>query len=40
MCLNLKSPNDLEIIKLLLKSTDVVIDPFRPGVLEKAGLGP
>jgi alpha-methylacyl-CoA racemase len=28
------------LIKELVKHIDVIIDPFRPGVLEKAGLGP
>jgi alpha-methylacyl-CoA racemase len=27
-------------VKSLLPHTDIVIDPFRPGVLEKLGLGP
>lgn len=28
------------MLKSLVKTTDIVIDPFRPGVLEKLGLGP
>jgi alpha-methylacyl-CoA racemase len=37
---NLKSPSGLALIRRILPHIDVVIDPFRPGVLEKAGLGP
>jgi len=40
ICVNLKSPAGLALIKKLISEVDVVIDPFRPGVLEKAGLGP
>jgi alpha-methylacyl-CoA racemase len=36
----LKDPAGVALIKELVKHTDVVIDPFRPGVLEKLGLGP
>lgn len=37
---DLKSPSGVELIKKLAKTADVLIDPFRPGVLEKLGLGP
>ncbi|KAI2621657.1 CoA-transferase family III [Hypoxylon sp. NC1633] len=37
---DLKSPNGVSLIKELVKTADVIIDPFRPGVLEKLGLGP
>lgn len=30
----------MTLIKKLIPAVDVVIDPFRPGVLEKLGLGP
>jgi alpha-methylacyl-CoA racemase len=40
MCVNLKSPGGLALIKQLIQHVDVIIDPFRPGVLEKTGLGP
>lgn len=40
ICVNMKSPLGLALIKKLIPKVDVVIDPFRPGVLEKAGLGP
>jgi alpha-methylacyl-CoA racemase len=36
----LKSPSGIEFVKALAKSADIIIDPFRPGVLEKLGLGP
>ena len=40
ICVNMKSPSGLALIKKLIPNVDVVIDPFRPGVLEKVGLGP
>lgn len=40
ICVNMKDPAGLALIKKLIPHVDVVIDPFRPGVLEKAGLGP
>jgi len=40
IAVDLKSPAGLELIKSLISNVDVVIDPFRPGVLEKAGLDP
>jgi alpha-methylacyl-CoA racemase len=40
ICVNMKLPSGLALIKKLIPKVDVVIDPFRPGVLEKAGLGP
>lgn len=38
--LDLKSPSAISLVKKLLPSIDIVIDPFRPGVLEKLGLCP
>lgn len=35
-----KDPAGHGIIRSLVQSADVVIDPFRPGVLERLGLGP
>ncbi|KAH7033005.1 alpha-methylacyl-CoA racemase [Microdochium trichocladiopsis] len=40
IAVNLKSPSGIALIKELAKTADVIIDPFRPGVLEKLGLGP
>jgi alpha-methylacyl-CoA racemase len=40
ICVNMKSAAGVELIKKIITQVDVVIDPFRPGVLEKAGLGP
>jgi alpha-methylacyl-CoA racemase len=37
---NTKSSEGIALIKSLIPHVDVVIDPFRPGVLEKMGLGP
>ncbi|KAF1986559.1 CoA-transferase family III [Aulographum hederae CBS 113979] len=37
---DLKNPSGLALVKALLPHVDVVIDPFRPGVLEKIGLSP
>lgn len=36
---NLKNPEDLERIKKLIGKADVLIHNFRPGVMEKLGLG-
>jgi len=38
--LDLKSSNDLSIALDLINSADVVIENFRPGVMDKLGLGP
>lgn len=40
IAVDLKSPAGINLIKALVKNADIVIDPFRPGVLEKLGLGP
>lgn len=40
IAVDLKSPDGVALIKELAKKADIVIDPFRPGVLEKLGLGP
>lgn len=37
---DLKSPAGIDFIRRLIPHTDVLIEPFRPGVLEKLGLGP
>ena len=38
--INLKTSIGVEIVKKLSRSSDVLIEPFRPGVMEKLGLGP
>jgi alpha-methylacyl-CoA racemase len=35
-----KIPSGRETLKKLLSNADVVIEPFRPGVMERLGLGP
>ena len=37
--LNLKSKDDCEVFKELVKQSDVVVENYRPGVMEKFGLG-
>lgn len=38
--INLKTEDGLKLVKKLVSTADIVIDPFRPGVLERLGLGP
>jgi alpha-methylacyl-CoA racemase len=40
IAVDVKAPAGIDFIKSLLPNIDVVIDPFRPGVLEKLGLCP
>ncbi|KAI9047334.1 hypothetical protein LZ554_008781 [Drepanopeziza brunnea f. sp. 'monogermtubi'] len=40
IAVDLKSARGVDFVKSLVPHTDVVIDPFRPGILEKLGLGP
>jgi len=37
---NTKTAQGIALVKSILLNVDIVIDPFRPGVLEKMGLGP
>ena len=39
IAVDMKSPDGVEVIKRLATSADVVIENFRPGALEKLGLG-
>ncbi len=39
MAINLKSPEGLEIFKGLVKNSNVVIQNFLPGTMERLGLG-
>src|SRR5689334_5480873 len=38
--LDLKQPADIEVCRALSKGADALIEGFRPGVMEKLGLGP
>lgn len=38
--LNIKNPKAQNILRKLVTKSDVLIEPFRPGVMEKLGLGP
>ncbi|KAL1837740.1 hypothetical protein VTJ49DRAFT_3432 [Mycothermus thermophilus] len=40
IAINLKSPRGVALLRALATKADVLIDPFRPGVLERLGLGP
>jgi crotonobetainyl-CoA:carnitine CoA-transferase CaiB-like acyl-CoA transferase len=40
IALDLKSPEDLELLLRLVSDADVLIENFRPGTLERLGLGP
>ncbi|WP_283181315.1 CaiB/BaiF CoA transferase family protein [Pseudomonas svalbardensis] len=39
LALDLKQPQALEVIKQLLQDYDIVLEQFRPGVMERLGLG-
>ncbi len=40
VALNLKDPKGVETFLRMVENVDVVIDPYRPGVCEKLGIGP
>jgi alpha-methylacyl-CoA racemase len=40
IAIDLKSPDGVEILLRLLENSDVLIEGFRPGVMERAGIGP
>jgi crotonobetainyl-CoA:carnitine CoA-transferase CaiB-like acyl-CoA transferase len=40
IALDLKSPGDIEVLSNLVADADVLIENFRPGTLERLGLGP
>ena len=39
IALDLKQPEAIEIIKSLVKEYDVVLEQFRPGVMDRLGIG-
>lgn len=39
LCLNMKSPTGRDIFKTLSKKFDVIVEGFRPGVMERLGVG-
>ncbi|MBL8447205.1 MAG: CoA transferase [Zoogloeaceae bacterium] len=39
LTVNLKHPEGLEIVRKLVREADILVENFRPGVLEKLGLG-
>jgi crotonobetainyl-CoA:carnitine CoA-transferase CaiB-like acyl-CoA transferase len=40
LCLSLRDPRAIELLRKLLPSANIFIESFRPGVLEKIGLSP
>ncbi|KAF9804131.1 hypothetical protein SFRURICE_020559 [Spodoptera frugiperda] len=40
LSVNLKTQEGVNVVKKLCSSSDVLLDTFRPGVMEKLGLGP
>jgi alpha-methylacyl-CoA racemase len=40
IALDLKSPADLDVVRALMRRSDVLLEGFRPGVMERLGLGP
>ncbi len=40
IALDLKKPEDIEVAKKLVAKADALIEGFRPGVMERLGLGP
>ena len=40
MRVNLKSQDGIEIVNRMIQKSDVLLEPYRPGVMESLGLGP
>jgi alpha-methylacyl-CoA racemase len=40
VAVNLKSPEGVETVLRLIEKADVLLEPYRPGVMERLGLGP
>jgi len=39
LCVDIKAPEGLEIVRRLVATTDVLVQNFRPGAIERMGLG-
>jgi len=40
ICLDLKSAQGIQVVQRLVANADILLEGFRPGVMEKLGLGP
>ncbi|MEE8311410.1 MAG: CaiB/BaiF CoA-transferase family protein [Candidatus Binatia bacterium] len=40
IAVNMKDPRGVEVLLTLLERADVLVEPFRPGVMERLGTGP
>ena len=40
LAVSLKQPGGVGVVKDLCANADILIEPYRPGVMEKLGLGP
>jgi len=40
VAVNMKDPRGVELLLTLLENADVLVEPFRPGVMERLGTGP
>jgi len=40
IAIDMKSPRGVELLMQLLTDADVLVEPFRPGVMERLGAGP
>lgn len=40
IAVDIKKPEGLDIVRKMCSRADVLIEPFRPGIMEKLGLGP
>ena len=40
MRVDLKTDEGIDIIRRMIRASDILVEPYRPGVMEKLGLGP
>lgn len=40
ICIDVKNSNGVGVVKKLCRSADILLDSYRPGVMEKFGMGP